>query len=260
MSIFFLCFSNNGYNDCGKSRLINQAQELEIFDKILSKNESDIPEFIDKHKKFISDHPQGYGLWIWKPKIIFDTLLTLKDNDILIYCDTGIHINKHGKDRLKEYLEKLKEKDMIVFHTSMKYLAQNFVKMDAIMSYYPKFLDEINVYTYAGLMVIKKTKTTEIFFKDWLDLCENYDFLNRENSKKYNESHLFIGNDCDNGLFNLCLSKNKIAFGIYPDETNIYNENGLQKIHCMKYEDYIQENWDCLKKYPFHCRRDSSRF
>ena len=41
-----------------------------------------------------------------KPKIILDTILKLPENDILVYADAGVYINKNGK-RFNEYISYL---------------------------------------------------------------------------------------------------------------------------------------------------------
>ena len=87
MNLYFLTFANSNYMNT--DRIANQAKEFELFNHIIQLNENDIKEYIDKHKNFIVDNPPGYGKWIWKPKIIYDTLLKINENDILFYADSG---------------------------------------------------------------------------------------------------------------------------------------------------------------------------
>ena len=96
--ITFITFANSKFMNT--SRIIKQAKESKMFDDIISKNELDIKEFINKHSKFIKNNPRGYGFWIWKPKIILDTILKLTENDILVYADAGVYINKDGKKKI----------------------------------------------------------------------------------------------------------------------------------------------------------------
>ena len=69
-----------------------------VFDKIIQLNDNDISEYIEKHSNFIRTHRAGFGFWIWKPKIIYDTLNKMKEGDILVYCDAGMYVNK--KERI----------------------------------------------------------------------------------------------------------------------------------------------------------------
>lgn len=243
--VHFITFANTSYMT--PNRIVNEAHMFG-FGSIRSINEHDIPTFIDKHSTFIKENPHGYGRWIWKPKIILDTLMNIADGDIVLYCDSGIHLNIHGFNRYCEYLHHLKQYDMLTFSCNDKYVAQCFVKRDAVESYYPEFYNSFNKYCYAGVMMVKKTKYSIQLIKDWLMLCETYTFI--DNSHSVNrEMPYFLGNDGDNGLFNLCLAKHKISHSIYPDETNIYDLSGNQLLM------YNPTYWQSLDKFPFHCRR-----
>jgi hypothetical protein len=230
-------------------RIKYQAEEFNMFEKIYTLNQNDISDYISKHKNFINENPQGYGLWIWKPKVILYTLDKLNNNDILVYCDTGIFLNKNGLERFNYYVEKLKDEQysMLNFCLNDKYVAQSYVKKDAIMAYNPEFSKNKDKYCYAGVSMIKKNDKSIALIKDWLELCENYDFLNKNNSIINEEDSGYIGNDCDNGLFNLCLRKHNISYYVYPDETNIYTNDGDQDYNCL--------DWSSLDKYPFQYRR-----
>ena len=87
----------------------------------------------------------------------------MNENDIIVYLDAGMHLNIKGKNKFYEYLEYMKKKDILVFSTSDKYIAQQYVKSDAVMSYNPSFYDELNIMVYAGILIIKK-KTKKFKF------------------------------------------------------------------------------------------------
>lgn len=241
----------------GTERISKQAAEFSLFDNIIQLNELDISEYIEKHKDFINNNPSGFGKWIWKPKIIYDTLLKIDDNDILFYADAGTYLNIHGKERFLEYINILKkEENSLLTFTANGYLAKSYVKSDAIIHYYKDFFDENILACYAGIILIKKNEKSLSLIKDWLELCENYHFLDSSPSLNA-ERNFFIGNDSDNGLFNLCLAKHKINHSIYPDETNIYI-NGKQIHHVMTI--IPDERWDELKDKPIQVRRITPKF
>lgn len=249
---YYLTFINKKYsNEQILNRIRKETSEFRYFDDVKIKNEEDLEEFLEKHKSFIRDNPHGFGLYIWKPKIIYEFLSEINYGDVIIYTDAGVHLNDGGIDRFKQYIKFLDEKDVIVFGLNDKYKARQYVKMDVIMDYYPEFNREANIYHYAGIMIIKKTEKVMNLFKDWLTLCENYQYLNSTKSIKYPENETFIAHDFDNALFNICLYKHKNYFSIYPDETLIYDSNGKQ--------DYIKGNWETMKNYPFHNKRDFPR-
>jgi hypothetical protein len=253
----FLTFSNTTF--MGTNRISNEALQFNMFDEIIQLNETHINEFINKHNHFINTHSHGYGYYIWKPKIILDTLLKMNNNDILIYCDAGISLNINGIEKLKYYFDKLNDKDIIAFSTNDYYKSKQYIKMDAIMNYYPEFnnLNQNDTMIYAGLIILKKTETVINLIKDWLNLCENYNLLDCNNSINYNEAPYFCGNDKDNGLYNLCLYKYNNFYRIYPDETNLYHNNGQQLHHTTS--DILLFNWDILNDKPFHYTRLTPR-
>lgn len=255
MKINFITFANKKYMKT--DRIAKQAHEFGMFNKIIEMNEDNIQDFIEKHKQFINTNKAGFGFWIWKPKIIYDILHNLPDNEILIYCDAGIYINKNGKERFKFYIEKLKYFDMVTFSLGDEYKSQQYVKNDAIMSFYPEFNNEWTNCCYAGLIMIKKNQNTVNLIKDWLQLCENYKFLDKSPSIKYKDNKYYCGNDCDNGLFNLCLAKYKINYSIYPDEVNLYLNNkqiSHTNINPKK------ADWSTLEDIPFQIRRMTPKF
>ena len=100
--------------------------------------------------------------------------------------------------------------------------------------------------------------TNNLFFPYLNKTHLNYDFINRNPSTIYRDLPHYIGNDCDNGLFNLCLSKHKdINYSIYPDETNVYIGD-LQVRHANV--DIRTVNFDILNDKPFQCRNITPKF
>ena len=68
-------------------RICNQARQLGAFSSITGLTDKDLKadtEFWFKHGAFIKRNPRGFGYWIWKPYIIWKTLKSLPDGDILL--------------------------------------------------------------------------------------------------------------------------------------------------------------------------------
>lgn len=245
MKIHFLTFSNTSYMNT--ERIISEAKKFP-FDTLQSISEFDIQEFFNKHLNFINRNKSGFGLWIWKPKIILDKLNLIDDGDVLVYCDAGMHLNSKGLTRYIEYIDILESKDMLTFSLNDGYFAQQWVKRQAIDFYYPEFASRRDKYCYAGIIMLKKTKSTINLIEDWLGLCERYELIDKSPSFLPEYSG-FIGQDADNGLFNLCLVKKSISHYVYPDETNIYLPNGMQNYSANS------EDWGVMDNFPFQCRR-----
>lgn len=242
----FLTFANTGFLE--PKRILAEAAAFP-FQTVRALTEHDLGEFGVKHAEFIQSYKRGYGLWIWKPKIILDALRSANDGDIVVYCDAGMHLNSKGLRRYREYVQMLDTCDMITFANNDAYKAQHYVKQDAVQAYYPPFATQLNPYCYAGVMMLKRTPRTLALVTDWLALCETYHFLDTGPSVNFPEAPNYIGNDCDNGLFNLCLAKHSISTAIYPDEANVYTPWGTQHYTASP------EEWSILDAYPFQCRR-----
>jgi len=251
--LYFITFANTKYMNC--DRIIEQAREFNVFDYIINWNELMISEFIDNHKEWF-DSEIKFGRFLWKPYIILKTMEKMNNDDIMVYSDAGMHLNKNGIKKFYDYLEYMKNKDILVFSTSEKYISQQYVKIDAVMEYNPMFYDNLDIMNYAGIIIIKNTNKSHKLIKDWLNLCENYHYLDNSPSINYPEKEFFVGNDMDNGLFNLCLSKYKnITHVIETNDVNILI-NGYQLEHIYKELKNIDSLWNLLKDMPFHCKRD----
>lgn len=249
MKLGFVTFANTAY--MRPTRILNEAASFGVFDFIRNVTEHDIPDYIQKHKTFIETNPKGYGFYIWKPKVILDTLATMQENDILVYCDAGMKLNVNGLPRFHEYIEKVQQPDqhLLVFSTNDLYAPQRFVKQDAIMEYFPEFNDaeRFKRYYYAGVMILKKTDKTIALLQDYLRLCETETLLDYKTTGTYVEVPSYKGNDGDCSLWNLCLAKHGIHADIYPDETMLYDSAGEQA--------YDATDWSSLNAYPFQCQR-----
>lgn len=246
-SIHFLTFANTDYMP--PDRIMTEAREFG-FETRVALNETHIPEVIERHGDFIQDNPQGFGLWIWKPTIILQRLQEIPENDVLLYCDAGMHLNRHGLRCYYEYLSKLNTYNMVVFSLPDVYKAQTYVKRDAVNAYFPEFAYQLDPYHYAGFMLLKNTPITRQVIREWRELCEDEHFLDRSDSIAENVE-TFGGNDCDNGLWNLCLAKHPSTFfAVSPFETNLYDAQGLQY-----YQKTTEKEWAGLQLFPFQVRR-----
>ena len=249
MRLEFATFANTAYMTT--TRIIEEAKSFGVFDRIRAMTEHDIPSYIQSHQSFIDENPRGYGLYIWKPKVILDTLEQLADGDILVYCDAGLKLNVKGLPRFREYVERLQQPDihLLVFSANDLYVPQRYVKQDAVMYYFPEFNDTQRFcrYYYGGLMMLKKTEKTMMLIRDFLRLCETEWLLENSTTDTYPEVPKYQGNDGDSALFNLCLAKHAIHCDVYPDETNVYDSKGIQ--------DYFTTDWSSLDAFPFQCRR-----
>ena len=90
-------------------RLSKQAHTFKFFDKIFLLNEYNLSNsFKKKFKNNLILGSKGYGYWCWKPEIIMNIMNEINNGDCLLYVDAGCHLNIHGKKRLLEYFDLIK--------------------------------------------------------------------------------------------------------------------------------------------------------
>lgn len=225
-SLVFVTFANIDYMPL--DRIAAQARHLRVFDEIRTHTERDFPAFFDTHRAFVQEHRTvGFGRWIWKPKVILETLLSARPGDIVVYADAGVHLNKRGLPRLSEYVAMLSDPaiSVVSFATHFGFKA-TYLLPETIATYFPEFSYETHPYQYAGIVLMKRSEESIQLVREWLALCETYPYL----QNPYGDS--------DNGLFNLCLAKHRSIVRTLPDEVN--TPDGI---------------WSRLDAFPFQVRR-----
>jgi hypothetical protein len=245
----FLTFSNRGY--MYPSRILHQAIETGWFKQVYCANETWIKNMTPDQIKFCQKSKyDGYGLWIWKPVIIESQLKSMMENEILLYCDSGMYLNADGYENLSNYLSNLQKnnKDAIFFsvnspdNSTKTYTEIHQFNQKLLQSMNISYPGEFDTQLYAGVMLLKNTENCRKFVEQWKELCLNTSLLTQVR-------------DADNGLLNFS-KLSSLKFNIYPgNEVNVYAESGLQKKHALSEKEYRELDWSELSKSPFQCRR-----
>ena len=81
---YFISYGNELYHN-SLIRLKEEAESLNIFDKVIIYTEEDLPEEIKNHE--LSKYNRGGGYWLWKPYFVWLTLSKVQPGDIVIYSD-----------------------------------------------------------------------------------------------------------------------------------------------------------------------------
>jgi hypothetical protein len=87
-------------------------------------------EFIKRNARHFEEKA-GAGLWVWKPKIILDTLNAADEGDYVIYADAGIYF-KQKIDIVLEFMERHPEFQEILFF-SVGIPQKHYCKRDAFI-------------------------------------------------------------------------------------------------------------------------------
>jgi hypothetical protein len=201
--IHFITYGDNKYANI-KKRLCDEANNVGWFDTITAYGPDDLDLDFQNKFKDILIHPRGGGYWIWKPYIIKKHLEKIKENDILIYLDSGCSINPSGINRFKEYIEMLNNSD----HGCISFqLDSDMLKCYEKQWTNKEIFDYFNVDIYSniahtnqivgGILILKKNRNCMYIVDLWLKalydnpllFTDDYN-INRCNSerKEYRET------------------------------------------------------------------------
>lgn len=247
MKKVFLSFGSGRFLPAA-SRIEAQALAAGIFDEVKiytpEKLYYEFPEFL-VHLKYIIDNPCGYGHWLWKPFLIYKTLLKLNEGDVLFYLDSGCEIVCDNASIFNEYLTLLGEKDEAIAFEYRGYESMN-------MEYWAtrQLIDLFTSSTaidlskkkqiWAGALGFRRCECSLAFTKKWYDLC----------ASTFPRDELFIGKIHDQAIFTFLSVK-------YPI-TLLKNAFELDYQHrALKYHPAC---WQIAKKQPFLAMRNESSY
>jgi len=233
-------------------RIEKQAKDLNFFDKLYINDENSLDEnFRNEFKDKLIKGSRGYGYWVWKPQVILQALREMDEGDILLYADTGCHLNKGGIERLKYYFnlamdsvagihafqECKKSSDEALYFIDGGF-EKYFTKGD-LFDYF-KVIDNAEIYNTgqiaATTFIIKKCEQSEKIVNEWLDVFKfNFNLVD-DSPSKINNFDGFIENRHDQSIFSILCKLNGVSTS-------------------SAYEIW-QDSWDKLFFYPIWAMRD----
>jgi hypothetical protein len=100
-------------------RLKRQAEAVGWFDAIVcitdDTEESWVREFLTSTSEFRREHPQGFGLWYWKPYLTQKVLSEIETGAHLYYLDAGCELSEFGEERFKALDRHLRDHGNLFF-------------------------------------------------------------------------------------------------------------------------------------------------
>lgn len=198
------------------------AVEKGKVDSVICYSPKDIDVAFRKKNENILSRKRGNGYWLWKPYFIKKTMDTLKENDYLVYLDSGaFYINDVG------YLIRQMENDrqyMMAFELPFK--ERYFTKRDIFICLdcdEPKYVETNQ--RMATMIILKKTEKSVQFVCDWLKYGQLEDIItDAKNHMGKNNYVGFVDNRHDQSIFSLLSKKYRVKayrdpsqFGRFPD-------------------------------------------
>lgn len=236
----FITFGSKGFYDACK-RIHKQADDLNLFDKFHIYYDTDLKndsQFWNEHSNFIENNPRGYGYWLWKPYIIFKTMLQIKEGDTILYCDSGCEIDLRKKNKILHLINTVK-KDLLVcgipgYKTPNIPLLQEkrWVKQDLV--YFLELESNYKILNSqqrnAAILLLHKTPKTMEFIEKWYKLSCNYHFIDDSPSIIPNDP-LFRENRHDQSVFSLLVKKEDLVSKVMVnDAIDILRNRGLRSM------------------------------
>ncbi|MCQ2217094.1 MAG: hypothetical protein MJZ33_01255 [Paludibacteraceae bacterium] len=140
-------------------------------DHVLEYSSEDIPKSYKEEHKEVFLYKRGAGLWLWKPYIILDALSKVREGDWLFYCDSGATFIREIA-----YLVRCAEANSTdVLLVEQPLLNRQFCKRECyeLMGCEDNFENQL----LSGYILVKKSRDSIDFFKEWQCLCEKEELL-----------------------------------------------------------------------------------
>lgn len=207
----FVSFGNDKYINAA-NRICEEAKKLNVFHHIKNFNEKELFSYseFEQHRDFVYSNPRGFGYWLWKSFLTMKYMETMKDGDILVYCDAGCSINENGRKRMLEYFEmvNLHPSGVLRFQLSFaNQLEKKWTKMDLV--HHLKGEKYMNFFQLVGgIFVLRKCEHSINLIKEWYETTykDNYHFIDDSPSSLHNDAH-FIEHRHDQSIFSLLSRK-----------------------------------------------------
>lgn len=163
----FLTFASSSFYDSMRL-LMQEVTGSGFFDTYIGLKDTDIPDFVHEHASIIKNNPKGFGCMIWKPYVIKAVLDTLKEGDVLVYCDAGCSYNRFGLHRLRSYIRHATESPSgIVCFRLFNHLNREWTKGDVLRTLDPDGEHADKRQITSCLLVVKKCSASKDMINEW---------------------------------------------------------------------------------------------
>ena len=209
----YLCSLGNGPFVNAAKRIRRTAKELGYFEDIFVYEE--IP---DSWEPSVNRNTRGAGYWFWKSCLILESFLRMRDNDILVYVDSGCLLNK--SDRWDRYFDLIKDKDLLTFELTHREAL--FTKGD-MFDYFGYSVDSYLAHSFqipATCFFLRKTLNSISLINDWKNILINHTNLVNNDPSIIPNSPLYIDHRNDQSALSILIKVNQnLKVKILEDET-----------------------------------------
>lgn len=228
--LYFITYATKNF-DTAARHLMNLTKNSNFFESCIYFKPKDLPnEFKQKYKN-IFQFKRGAGYWIWKHKIIFETLKKIDEGDIVVYSDSGSSFNSKASKRFFEYIEMLNDSEFDNFRIECEeqYLEKEWT-IKQLFDYFNLSIDSKYGRTpqlEATQMIFQKSKDSMDYFSEYINVLNQDMYLISDIYNNDNQISEFRENRHDQSIFSL-LSKIRGCVSI-KNETHFSSNPSIQQ-------------------------------
>jgi len=226
-------------------RFKRQVREFGVFGRAFVWTERDLDgDFCKAYDGLLRPEIRGFGYWVWKPQVILQALELLNEGDILVYLDSGSHLNPRGRERFSGYVRESESSATGILAFQTEHREGHWTKGDLLDFYSVRGHDAVvdSGQIQAGALVIQKRATSADFMRKWLHpFAFDVGLVDNSPSQSPNDPG-FRAHRNDQSVFSL-----------------IAKDEGIATLSASEqYPSGEGMTWADLNLMPFHHRRDKS--
>ena len=202
-NIHFITYGNEKFA-LSKKRILKEADEFGEFATIKGYGPEDLPNNFKQQFKDILSQPRGGGYWIWRPKILMDTINKINNGDYLVYLDAGCKINPLGKKRFFEYINMLENSNYGILSFQMSgnngpggLEKEKYWTIKEVFEYFnvkrDGYIGNSGQYI-GGVLIMKKNKHLLQYMEQYMNIIYYKPLLCTDYFNETNQSNDFIDN------------------------------------------------------------------
>ena len=191
-----------------------------------------LTEFYKKNKNLFDRYKTiGFGLFIWKPYIIYQRLISIENNEFIYYQDSSQYDFNGLEYNINQVCEFMNKNNIeLIPGFTIDKINRNLIKEECLqyLNYHTNedFLNKNHIHT--SPMLLKKTPYTVNFIKEWMDLCQIPQCI-----IKNTRSH-----QCDQAILNILLDKYGYKGLVYIQEKS---ESKKYSVYWKMLLEYIND-------------------
>ena len=253
--LVLLSYANAPFRDAQR-RLCESARAVGGFDDIRPAGPADLDRAFSRRHRSVLRHFRGGGYWIWKPHLILQELVGLRDGDFLLYCDSGARLATPVSPLVEAAVKT--GQWLTPFLVSLRHIERHWTKRDAFLLLgcdSPRYAETAQ--RMGGFSLWRRCEESISFCREWLRWAGHplalTDLGNRLGKPNYEG---FVEHRHDQSLFSLLTKRHGLAasppecgpFSMFRDR----RDNKARRMACRLWETAHQHlaDYDYLRWRP----------